>query len=144
MYSHFGPSGAGHFVKMVHNGIEYGMMQSLAEGYRVLKEGPYPNLNLGQVGEVWQHGSVVASWLNELTRDVVKEDQELAGVDGFVAESGEARWTLETAASMGIPLPAIQAAFDVRLASQNGETNYTTKLLAAMRNKFGGHAVNKQ
>ncbi len=103
MYQHFGPSGAGHFVKMVHNGIEYGMMQSLAEGYRVLKEGPYPDINLGQVGEVWQHGSVVTSWLNELTRDVLQEDQELAGIDGFVAESGEARWTLETAKNMGIP-----------------------------------------
>jgi len=143
MYQHFGPSGAGHFVKMVHNGIEYGMMQSLAEGYQVLKQGPYPDLNLGQVGEVWQHGSVVTSWLNELTRDVLQEDQELTGVDGFVAESGEARWTLETAKDMGIALPAIQAAFDVRLASQKGEVSYATKLLAAMRNKFGGHTVNK-
>lgn len=142
-YYHFGPSGSGHYVKMVHNAIEYGMMESLAEGYRMLKEGPYDSLNLAEAGEVWQHGSVVQSWLNELSRDALAENPELKGIDGFVAESGEARWTLEAAKDQGIPLPAIQAAFDVRLASQKGETNFATKLLAAMRNKFGGHQLNK-
>lgn len=142
-YTHFGPAGSGHYIKMVHNAIEYGMMQSLAEGYRMLKEGPYDQLDLGEIGEVWQHGSVVQSWLNELTQDIMCENQELEGIDGVVAESGETRWTLETAKDLGIPLPAIQASFDVRLASQNGDTSYTTKLLAAMRNKFGGHTINK-
>lgn len=142
-YYHFGPSGSGHFVKMTHNAIEYGMMESLAEGYRMLKEGPYKELNLAAAGDVWQHHSVVTSWLNELSQAALAENPELEGIDGFVAESGEARWTLEAAKEQGIPLPSIQAAFDVRLASQQGETNFATKLLAAMRNAFGGHQINK-
>jgi 6-phosphogluconate dehydrogenase len=143
-YHYFGPSGSGHYVKMVHNAIEYGMMESLAEGYRMLREGPYEGLDLPAAGEVWQHGSVVTSWLNELSHQALAESPELEGVDGYVAESGEARWTLETAREAGISLPAIQASFDVRLASQKGDVNFATKLLAAMRNKFGGHAVNRQ
>lgn len=142
-YQHFGEAGSGHYVKMVHNAIEYGMMESLAEGYRMLKEGPYKGLDLGAAGEVWQHGSVIVSWLNELSRDAIKENPELEGIDGYVAESGEARWTLETAKELGIPLPAIQTSFDVRLASQQGEVNFATKMLSAMRNKFGGHQLNK-
>jgi 6-phosphogluconate dehydrogenase len=142
-FFHFGPSGSGHFVKMVHNAIEYGMMESLAEGYRMLKDGPYQALELAEAGEVWQHHSVITSWLNELCRDALRENPELEGIEGFVAESGEARWTLETAKDLGLPLPSIQAAFDVRLASQKGEVNFATKLLSAMRNKFGGHQLNK-
>jgi 6-phosphogluconate dehydrogenase len=142
-YNHFGPSGSGHYVKMVHNAIEYGMMESLAEGYRMLKEGPFNGLDLAAAGEVWQHSSVVTSWLNELSRQALAENPELEGVEGYVAESGEARWTLETADELGIPMPSIQAAFDVRLASQKGEVNFATKLLSAMRNKFGGHTLNK-
>ncbi len=141
-YFHFGPSGSGHFVKMTHNAVEYGMMESLAEGYRMLKEGPYAGLDLAAAGDVWQHHSVVTSWLNELSRDSLRENPELEGIEGFVAESGEARWTLEAAKTAGIPLPAIQASFDVRLASQKGEVNFATKLLAAMRNAFGGHKIN--
>jgi 6-phosphogluconate dehydrogenase len=141
-YQYFGKSGAGHYVKMVHNAIEYGMMESLSEGYRVLKEGPYTDLDLAAAGEVWQHGSVVHSWLNELCRDTLSENPNLNNIDGVVAESGEARWTLETAKELGIDLPAIQTSFDVRLASQKGHVNFTTKLLAAMRNKFGGHNIN--
>jgi 6-phosphogluconate dehydrogenase len=142
-YFHFGESGAGHYVKMTHNAIEYGMMESLAEGYRLLKEGPYKNLDLYQAGDVWQHHSVVTSWLNELTRDAIKENPELEGIDGFVAESGEARWALETARELKIETPAMQAAFDVRIQSQKGNVNFATKLLAAMRNAFGGHKINK-
>lgn len=142
-YHYFGPSGAGHFVKMTHNAIEYGIMESLAEGYRVLKEGPYKDLDLAAAGEVWQHRSVITSWLNELSRDALRENPNLDGVDGFVHESGEARWTLETAKDLGISMPSIQASFDVRLASQQGDVNFATKLLAAMRNKFGGHELNK-
>ncbi|MDB5183841.1 MAG: gnd, 6-phosphogluconate dehydrogenase, decarboxylating [Candidatus Saccharibacteria bacterium] len=143
-HQHFGENGTGHFVKMVHNAIEYGMMQSLAEGYRVLKEGPYENLDLAAAGDVWQQSSVVTSWLNDLTRQALHENPEMEGISGVVAESGEARWTLETAESKGIPMPAIQASFDVRIASQNGEVDFATKLLAAMRNKFGGHDINGQ
>lgn len=143
-YKHFGPHGSGHYVKMVHNAVEYGMMESLAEGYRMLREGPYDAIDLAAAGQVWQHGSVVASWLNELTRQALAENPELNGIDGYVAESGEARWTLEVAADARIPLPAIRTAFDVRVASQKGETSFTTKLLAAMRHKFGGHAINKE
>lgn len=142
-YYHFGESGAGHFVKMTHNAIEYGMMQSLAEGYRLLKEGPYKNIDLGQAGEVWQHHSVVTSWLNELCRDALKANPELSGIEGTVAESGEARWALEVARELKIETPAIQTSFDVRLESQKGKTNFSTKLLAAMRNAFGGHKINK-
>lgn len=141
-HAHFGPSGTGHFVKMVHNAIEYGMMQSLAEGYRVLREGPYPDIDLAAAGDVWQQSSVVTSWLNDLTRQALHENPNMDGISGVVAESGEARWTLETAKDAGIPMPAIQASFDVRLASQQGQTDFSTKLLAAMRAKFGGHDIN--
>ncbi len=137
----FGTNGTGHFVKMVHNAIEYGMMQSLAEGYRVLKEGPYPDLDLAAAGDIWQQSSVVTSWLNDLSRQALHENPNMDGISGVVAESGEARWTLETAKELGIPMPAIQASFDVRLASQQGQVDFSTKLLAAMRNKFGGHNI---
>ncbi|MEO6513355.1 MAG: NADP-dependent phosphogluconate dehydrogenase [Candidatus Saccharimonadales bacterium] len=142
-YHYFGSHGAGHYVKMVHNAIEYGMMESLAEGYRMLREGAFPDIDLAAAGDVWQRGSIVNSSLNQLTTQALHENPKLEGIDGFVAESGEARWTLEYAAEKGIPLPAIQAAFDVRLASQQGERTFATKLLAAMRNKFGGHDLNK-
>lgn len=143
-YQHFGPSGSGHYVKMVHNAVEYGMMESLAEGYRMLKEGAYPDqIDLAAAANVWQHHSVVTSWLNELCQAALEENPNLDGIEGFVAESGEARWTLEAAKDLGIPLPAIQTSFDVRLASQKGEVSFATKLLSAMRNKFGGHELNK-
>lgn len=141
-YHYFGESGSGHFVKMVHNAIEYGMMESLAEGYRILKEGPYKHLDLAAAGSVWQKSSVVTSWLNELAADALAENPNLEGIEGKVAESGEARWTLETAKELGIPMPSIQASFDVRLNSQKGDISFATKLLAAIRNKFGGHVVN--
>ncbi len=143
-HQYFGESGSGHYVKMVHNAIEYGMMESLAEGYRMLKEGPYKNIDLAKSGDIWQQSSVVTSWLNDLTRQALHENPDLNNISGVVAESGEARWTLETAKELGIPLPAIQASFDVRVDSQQGDVNFATKLLAAMRNKFGGHNINGQ
>ncbi len=143
-HQYFAGNGSGHYVKMVHNAIEYGMMESLAEGYRMLSEGPYKNINLADAGDIWQKSSVVTSWLNDLTHQAIQENPNLDGISGVVAESGEARWTLETADQLSISLPAIQAAFDVRLASQKGEINFATKLLAAMRNKFGGHNINGQ
>lgn len=141
-HQYFGEHGSGHYVKMVHNAIEYGMMESLAEGYRMLKEGPYGSLDLAKAGDIWQQSSVVTSWLNDLTRQALHENPNLDDISGIVAESGEARWTLETAKELGIPLPSIQASFDVRLQSQKGKIDFTTKLLAAMRNKFGGHDIN--
>lgn len=143
-WAHFGTSGAGHYVKMVHNAIEYGMMQSLAEGYRLLREGPYTDMDLAVAGDVWEHHSVITSWLNDLTRQAMAENPTLEGVSGYVAESGEARWALELAKSLNIELPAIKAAFDVRIASQQGEVNFATKVLAAQRNKFGGHNLNSE
>ena len=141
-YRYFGEPGSGHYVKMVHNAIEYGMMESLAEGYRMLKEGPYKNLDLVAAGEVWQKGSVIDSWLNDLTVDALRQNKELSGIDGSVTESGEARFALEMARDYKIDAPSIQAAFDVRLESQKGKVNFSTKLLALMRNAFGGHKIN--
>lgn len=142
MYCRFGASGAGHYVKMVHNAIEYGMMQSLGEGFRMLHDGPYENMDLAAAADLWQHHSVITSWLTELSRDAFRENPELDGVSGYVAESGEAKWTLQAAQEMGIELPAIRAAYDVRIKSQKGETNFATKVVAAQRNKFGGHNLN--
>jgi 6-phosphogluconate dehydrogenase len=119
------------------------MMESLAEGYRVLREGPYDNLDLAKAGAVWQKSSVITSTLNGLAAEAIQENPNFDGIDGFVAETGEARWTLEIANERNIPMPSIRASFDVRLASQKGEVNFATKLLAAMRNKFGGHKLNK-
>lgn len=143
-YAYLGPSGAGHFVKMVHNGIEYGMMQAYAEGYHVMKQGPYPGLSLADAANVWQHGSIIESKLNELIAGIMANDQELSGIDGVVAESGEARWTVETAKAHNISTPAIETSLAVRLQSQQGKTTYATKLLAALRNAFGGHAINQK
>ena len=143
-YEYFGESGSGHFVKMVHNAVEYGMMESLAEGYRLLKEGPYKNIDLYKAGVVWQHRSVITSWLNELTRDILKDNPNQDGVEGVVAESGEARWALEVAKEFDIETPAIGASFDVRIESQKGKINFATKLLASMRNAFGGHKINEK
>lgn len=142
-WGYFGPSGAGQYVKMTHNAIEYGMMESLAEGYRMLKEGPYQEIDLAKAGDVWQKSSVITSTLNRLTAEALHENPALEGIDGYVSETGETRWTLEIAKERNISLPSIQASFDVRVKSQQGETNFATKLLAAMRNKFGGHALNK-
>lgn len=142
-YRHFGAAGAGHFVKMAHNAIEYGIMEAYAEGYRLLKEGPYDGLELGKIGEVWQHGSIIRSDLNGLAAEVFQENPALEGIEGYVAESGEAKWALEVAQEAAVDMPSIQASFNVRRSSQSGQTNFATKLLAAMRNKFGGHSIHK-
>ncbi|MCL5113171.1 MAG: decarboxylating 6-phosphogluconate dehydrogenase [Patescibacteria group bacterium] len=141
-YDYFGPSGSGHFVKMVHNGIEYGMMESLAEGYRLLKEGPFENIDLTKVAKIYQKGSVIKSWLNSLLVDIIQENPNLSGINGVVAQSGEAKWTIDTAKQNGIDLPIIEKSLKVRLDSEKGKINYSTKLLSAMRNKFGGHNLN--
>lgn len=142
-HAYFGPAGAGHYIKMVHNAIEYGMMESLAEGYQMLRQGPYQDLDLAKAAAIWQQASVIESTLNGLAAEIMTEDQNLSQATGYVAESGEARWTIEVADQSDIDLPAIKAALSVRQASEQGQVSYATKLLAELRNKFGGHKINQ-
>ena len=137
---HCGPAGSGHFVKMVHNGIEYGMMQAYAEGLALLKGKQEFGIDLAAVTEMWRHGSVVRSWLLDLTADVLQKDQKLDGIEPFVADSGEGRWTAYEAIEQGMPAPVMSLALMMRFASQ-GANDYPAKLLAMMRKGFGGHAV---
>ncbi|PJF43886.1 MAG: 6-phosphogluconate dehydrogenase (decarboxylating) [Phototrophicales bacterium] len=139
-WGHVGPSGAGHFVKMVHNGIEYGMMQAYAEGFEILKSKEQFALDLHQIAEIWRFGSVVRSWLLDLTANALAEDQELSGIKGWVADSGEGRWTVFEAIDLDIPAPIITLSLMARFVSRQ-EESYAAKLLAAMRNQFGGHAI---
>lgn len=142
-YGYFGPSGAGHYVKMIHNGIEYGVMQAYAEGYHLLRVGHYKDLDLAAISDVWQHGSIIKSELNAMAGQILQASPLLEGVEGFVAENGEGRWTLEEAKKSGVDMPALEGALEVRAASREGKVHFGTKLLAAMRNVFGGHAINK-
>ena len=140
---HAGPVGAGHYVKMVHNGIEYGLMQAFAEGFAMLEAKKEFDIDLAAVGELWRHGSVVRSWLLDLTVGALQEDATLAGVKPFVADSGEGRWTAQEAVDLGIPTPVMSLALMMRFASQ-GQDEFGAKLLAKMRQGFGGHAVQTQ
>lgn len=139
-----GKSGAGHYVKMIHNAIEYGMMQSLAEGYQLLHDHPFGKnrLNLAAATDIWRHHSVIDGWLNDLASDIITKNPDLEGINGYVAENGEARWALEASKSQKVDMPAIQTAVDIRRKSRQGEVSYATKLLAALRYEFGGHNLN--
>ena len=137
-----GPHGAGHFVKMIHNGIEYGMMQALAEGFSILQAKQDLELDVAQIAEIWRHGSVVRSWLLDLTARALKADADLSEIEPWVEDSGEGRWTVQEAIEQGIAAPVITLALQMRFASRD-ERNFTARLLAAMRNQFGGHAVRK-
>ena len=137
---HTGPVGSGHFTKMVHNGIEYGMMQSLAEGFALLNAREDFDLDLAAVAELWRHGSVVRSWLLDLCGDFLKQDQQLDSIAPVVADSGEGRWTAMEAIEQGIPAPVMSLALMMRFASQ-GKADYGDKMLAKMREGFGGHAI---
>ncbi len=139
-WGHVGPSGAGHFVKMIHNGIEYGLMQAYAEGFEILQAKETYDLDLHQIAEIWRYGSVVRSWLLDLTAAVLSEDQNLSGVKGWVADSGEGRWTVAEAIDTDVPAPIITLSLLMRLVSRQDQS-YAAKLLAAMRNQFGGHVV---
>ena len=140
-YLRVGDHGAGHFVKMVHNGIEYGLMQAYAEGFELMHASPY-KLDLGAIASVWRHGSVVRSWLLDLTARALAEDHELSALKGYVDDSGEGRWTIQEAIERAVPLPVITAAVFTRFRSRE-DNPFAERLLAALRNQFGGHAVKK-
>lgn len=142
-YGHFGPTGAGHFVKMVHNAIEYGMMEAFAEGFELMENGPFPSIDFARLAGVWQHGSVVESFLNKLAVPIFTENRKLDGIDGKVNMLGEAQWAAELASSSKVDFRVIQSAIDRRAESMNGNVSFGTKYLAALRNQFGGHAINK-
>jgi 6-phosphogluconate dehydrogenase len=141
-WGHVGPAGAGHFVKMVHNGIEYGMMQAFAEGFSIFEAKQEMNLDLAQIAEIWRYGSVVRSWLLDLTADALAKNPTLAGLEAYVADSGEGRWTVFEAIDLNVSAPVITESLIRRIRSRE-ENNFTDRMLAIMRNAFGGHAVKK-
>ena len=142
-WGHVGPVGAGHFTKMVHNGIEYGMMQAYAEGFAILRHKADFALDLQQVADVWRHGSVVRSWLLDLTADALKKNPGMDGIAPYVADSGEGRWTVDEAIELNVPAPVITQSLIERLRSRDRDS-FADKLLASMRNEFGGHPVKKE
>lgn len=139
-WGHVGPSGAGHFAKMIHNGIEYGLMQAYAEGFEILRSKDGFDFDLHQVTEIWRSGSVVRSWLLDLISNALAEDESLSGIKDWVEDSGEGRWTVFEAVDLDVPAPVITLALQARLASRQDES-YAAKLLAALRSQFGGHSV---
>jgi 6-phosphogluconate dehydrogenase len=139
-WGYVGPAGAGHFVKMVHNGIEYGIMQAYAEGFELMRCKTEMNLDVAQIAEIWRYGSVVRSWLLDLTATVLKENPTLHGIAAYVPDSGEGRWTVVEAIDLAVSLPVITAALQARFRSRDDEP-FSDKLLASMRNQFGGHDV---
>ena len=140
-YLHVGDHGSGHYVKMVHNAIEYGLMQAYAEGFELMHESEF-KIDLGAVAGLWNHGSVVRSWLLELAARALAEDADLSGLEGYIEDSGEGRWTLHEAIDRGVPLPVTSAALFTRFRSRT-DNPFSERLLAALRNQFGGHAVKK-
>jgi len=141
-YAHMGPPGAGHYVKMVHNGIEYGMLQAYAEGYEILHASRDFKLDLHKIAAVWNQGSVVRSWLNELAEKAFEKDGELTALRGYVEDSGEGRWTVQEAIDLDVPAPVITLSLLTRLRSRQTDS-FSAKVIAALRNEFGGHAVKK-
>jgi 6-phosphogluconate dehydrogenase len=142
-WGHVGPVGSGHFTKMVHNGIEYGLMQAYAEGFSILQHKEEFALDLHQVAEIWRHGSVVRSWLLDLTADALAKNPGMDGIAPWVADSGEGRWTLQEAIDLDVPAPVIALSLIARLRSRDNDS-FADRLLAAMRNEFGGHAIRKE
>ncbi|QKJ66144.1 decarboxylating 6-phosphogluconate dehydrogenase [Deefgea piscis] len=142
-WTHTGPAGSGHYTKMLHNGIEYGMMQAFAEGFAMLKAKEEFDLDVAAISETWRHSSVVRSWLLDLIADTLQQDTELADLNAFVPDSGEGRWSVLESVELGIPAPVMSSALYARFASR-GNDDYAMKLLSMMRNAFGGHAVSKK
>lgn len=141
-YAHMGASGSGHYVKMIHNGVEYGMLQAYAEGYEILHASKDFDLDLKKIASVWNHGSVVRSWINELAEAAFDKDANLDALKGFVADSGEGRWTVQEAIDLDVPAPVITLSLLMRLRSRQDDS-FSAKVIAALRNEFGGHAVQK-
>jgi 6-phosphogluconate dehydrogenase len=141
-YARMGPPGSGHYVKMIHNGIEYGMLQAYAEGYEILHASKEFKLDLHSIAGVWNHGSVVRSWLNELAEAAFERDADLADLRGYVEDSGEGRWTVQEAIDLDVPAPVITLSLLARLRSRQADS-FSAKVIAALRNEFGGHAVKK-
>jgi 6-phosphogluconate dehydrogenase len=141
-WGHVGPSGAGHFVKMVHNGIEYGMMQAYAEGFTIMEKKEVLDLNLPQIAKIWQYGSVVRSWLLDLTADALEKNPTLEGLEAYVVDSGEGRWTVFEAIDLNVSAPIITESLIRRIRSRE-DNNFTDRMIAIQRNAFGGHAVKK-
>ena len=141
-WAHVGPCGAGHYTKMIHNGIEYGMMQAYAEGFDLLRKKSDFHLDLAQISELWRHGSVIQSWLLDLTAGSLQQDQDLEDIAPLVPDSGEGRWTVEESIQLGVPAPVISLALQMRFASRDSE-GYGNRMLSVMRNAFGGHDVKK-
>jgi 6-phosphogluconate dehydrogenase len=139
-FAHVGPTGAGHYVKMVHNGIEYGLLQAYAEGYEILHQAKDFDLDLHQIAGLWNHGSVVRSWLNELAERAFADSTDLADIRGYVEDSGEGRWTVQEAIDLSVPAPVITLSLLMRFSSRQDES-FSAKVIAALRNQFGGHAV---
>lgn len=142
-YAYMGASGSGHFVKMVHNGIEYGIMQAMAEGFELIKEGPYSNLDMQKVSKVWKNGSIIRSFLMDLAYDAFQKDKNLDSLTDYVDDNGMGRWTVNTAIEHAVPLPVITDAVYSRFHSRQ-EESFAGKTLAALRNEFGGHEVKKK
>jgi 6-phosphogluconate dehydrogenase len=142
-WGHVGPGGAGHFVKMIHNGIEYGMMQAYAEGFTILVKKQEMALNLPQIAEIWRYGSVVRSWLLDLIADALGRNPTLAGLEAFVEDSGEGRWTVMEAIDLNVSAPVITESLMRRIRSRE-VNNFTDRMLAILRSEFGGHAVKKE
>ncbi|HTH94084.1 MAG TPA: decarboxylating 6-phosphogluconate dehydrogenase [Rhodocyclaceae bacterium] len=142
-WAHVGPVGAGHYSKMIHNGIEYGMMQAFAEGLELLRGKKEFDYDLAQISELWRHGSVVRSWLLDLTAEALAHDQQLDNIAPYVADSGEGRWTIIDSIEQGIPAPVLTLALQMRFTSQD-ERGYSYRLLSLMRNAFGGHAIKSE
>ena len=141
-YGYVGPAGAGHFVKMVHNGIEYGLMQAYAEGFELMDAKQEFDLDLAAIADIWRYGSVVRSWLLDLTAAALYEDPQLEGIRAYVEDSGEGRWTIQESVDLGVPVPVITAALQTRFRSRQDQP-LSAKILAAMRNQFGGHSVRR-
>jgi 6-phosphogluconate dehydrogenase len=143
-YAYMGPAGAGHYVKMIHNGIEYALLQSYAEGFQLLKEGRYKDLDLEKISDVWNHGSIIRSWILELAHDVFAHDQNLTEISGKIGENKTGQWTLDEAKEQNIPVDLIERSLQIRATSRKTGGNYATKIVAMLRNRFGGHPLAKK
>ena len=142
-YGYVGPSGAGHFVKMVHNGIEYGLMQAYAEGFELMQAKQEFGLDLSQIAEIWRYGSVVRSWLLDLSAAALQDDPQLDGLEAYVDDSGEGRWTVQESIDLSVPIPVITQALQARFRSRQPQP-FGVKLLSALREQFGGHSIKRK